>query len=211
MAPKRFYSYISFLLVLVYALTVGLFPAHAETLALPSLRSFVSSIENGHPNVIRGLYARDAFALRVVQQPQDNPAYVSSAQDYVTEFLLARRYGTIGMLAHNHLAGASFFSLQPGDKISLVYGNGRIETFLVTKIVQYQALTPNSPYTSFRDLETGQTKTVEQVFYETYSGKGHLTLQTCIAKDDEPSWGRLFILAEPMPPVEHDEQPENDR
>lgn len=211
MAPKRFYQLTSLLLVLVYALTIGLLPARAEALFLPSLHSFVSSVENGRSTVIRGVYARDAFALAVVQQPKDNPAYVSSAQDYVTEFSLARRYGTIGMLAHNHLAGASFFLLEQGDKINLVYGNGKIQTFVVTKIIRYQALSPNSPYTPFLDLETGQTKTVEQVFYEMYSGKGHLTLQTCIAQDKELSWGRLFIIAEPMPPVEHDEQPDNDR
>ncbi len=211
MAPKRFTQLISLLLVLVHALTIGLLPARAENLALPSLNSFISSVENGRSTVIRGIYARNAFALPVVQQPKDNPAYVSAAQNYVTEFSLARRHGTIGMLAHNHLAGASFFSLKQGDKINLAYGNGKIETFVVTKIIRYQALSPNSPYTSFRDLETGQTKTVEQVFYEMYSGKGHLTLQTCIAQDDEPSWGRLFIMAEPMPPVEHDEQSDNDR
>ncbi len=211
MAPKRLTQLTSLLLVLVYALTIGLLPARAEALALPSLNSFVSSVQNGRATVIRGIYAREAFALPVVQQPKDNPAYVSSASGYVTEFSLARRYGTIGMLAHNHLAGASFFSLEQGDKISLVYGNGKIETFIVTKIIRYQALSPNSPYTPFLDLETGQTKTVEQVFYEMYSGKGHLTLQTCIAQDDEPSWGRLFIIAEPMPLIEHDEHPNNDR
>jgi len=211
LAPKRFTQLTSLLLVLVYALTIGLLPARAETSALPSLNSFVSSVENGRGTVIRGIYAREAFALPVVQQPKDNPAYVSSASGYVTEFSLARRYGTIGMLAHNHLAGASFFSLEQGDKISLIYGNGKIETFIVTQIIRYQALSPNSPYTPFLDLETGQTKTVEQVFYEMYSGKGHLTLQTCIAQDNKPSWGRLFIIAEPMPPIEHDEHPDNDR
>lgn len=211
MAPKRFYQLASLLLVLVYVLAIGLLPARAETLALPSLRSFVSSVENGRSTVIRGVYARDTFALPVVQQPKDNPAYVSSAQDYVTEFSMARRYGTMGMLAHNHLAGASFFALEKGDKISLVYGNGKIETFIVTKIIRYQALSPNSPYTPFLDLETGKTKTVEQVFYEMYSGKGHLTLQTCIAQGDELSWGRLFIVAEPMPPIERGEHPNNDR
>ncbi len=211
MAPKRFYQLTSLLLILVYALTFGLLPASAETLALPSLHSFVSSIENGRSTVVRGVYVREAFALPVVQQPKDNPAYVSAASDYMTEFSLARRYGTIGMLAHNHLAGEHFSLIEQGDKISLVYGNGKIETFTVTKIIRYQALSPDSPYTPFLDLETGKTKTVEQVFYEMYSGKGHLTLQTCIAQDNEPSWGRLFIIAEPMPPVEHDEYPDTDR
>ncbi len=115
------------------------------------------------------------------------------------------------MLAHTHLAGKYFPLIKKDDKINLVFGNGKVETFIVTKIIRYQALSPDSPYTPFLDLETGETKTVEQVFYEMYSGKGHLTLQTCIVQGDELSWGRLFIIAEPMPTVKHDEDPDNDR
>jgi hypothetical protein len=211
MAPKRFYQLASLIIILFYALSIGLLPASAEGMAMPSLNSFVASVENGRSTVIRGVYVRDTFALPVIQQPKDNPGYVAAAQDVVTEFGMARRYGTIGMLAHNHLAGENFSLVEKGDKINLVYGNGSIETFIVTKIVRYQALSPNSPYTPFLDLESGKTKTVEQVFYEMYSGERHLTLQTCIAEGDEPSWGRLFIIAEPMPAAQHDEYPDNDR
>jgi hypothetical protein len=38
---------------------------------------------------------------------------------------------------------------------------------------------------------------VEEVFYDFYSGDPHLTLQTCIEKDGDWSWGVRFILAEP--------------
>jgi hypothetical protein len=198
MAPKRFFQITSFIVVLFYALSFGLLPASAEAMAVPDLNTFVNNVENGHSTIIRGIYAPEAFALPVIQQPKDNAAYVANTADVVTEFSMARRYGNIGMLAHNHLAGKYFSSLHLGSQIQMVYGNGKIENFIVTQVLRYQALSPNSPYTNFVDLESGKTLTVQQVFYKVYTGERHVTLQTCIAQNDEPSWGRLFVIAEPM-------------
>jgi hypothetical protein len=211
MAPKRFLQITSFIIILFYALSFGLLPASAEAQNVPSLNNFVTSVENGHSTIIRGLYARDIFALPVIQQPKDNPGFVANADDVVTEFSMAQRYGTIGMLAHNHKAGQYFPLLKLGDKIDVVYGNGNVETFIVTKVQRYQALAPNNPYTPFIDLETGEQKTVEQVFFGMYTGERHLTLQTCIAEGDELSWGRLFIIAEPLPAAAHSVEAETDR
>ena len=211
MAPKRFLQLTSVIVILAYALSFGLLPASAEAMAVPSLNTFVASVENGHSTIIRGVYAQDAFALPVIQQPKDNPAYVSAAEDVVTEFAMARRYGNIGMLAHNHLAGKYFSSLQLGRQIQVVYGDGTVENFAVTKILRYQALSPNSPYTNFVDLESSKKLTVNQVFFNVYTGERHITFQTCIAQGNEPSWGRLFIIAEPLPTVSHSEVPSNDR
>jgi len=209
MAPKRFLQITSFIVVLFYALSFGLLPASAEAQNVPSLNSFVASVENGYSTVIRGVYAREIFALPVIQQPKDNPGFVANADDVVTEFSMAQRYGTIGMLAHNHKAGQYFPLVKLGDKIDIVYGNGEVETFVVTEIHSYQALAPNNPYTPFIDLETGEQKTVEQVFFGMYTGERHLTLQTCIAQDNEPSWGRTALKLKPTaktsssPPPEH--------
>ncbi len=211
MAPKRFLQITSFIVVLFYALSFGLLPASAEAQNVPSLNNFVASVENGYSTVIRGVYAREIFALPVIQQPKENPGFVANADDVVTEFSMAQRYGTIGMLAHNHKAGQYFPLLKLGDKIDVVYGNGNVETFVVTGIHSYQALAPNNPYTPFVDLETGEQKTVEQVFFGMYTGERHLTLQTCIAEGDEPSWGRLFIIAEPLPTANHSVEAETDR
>jgi hypothetical protein len=37
------------------------------------------------------------------------------------------------------------------------------------------------------------------MFKRVYFGDRHLTFQTCIAKDGEASWGRLFVIAVPKP------------
>jgi hypothetical protein len=104
----------------------------------------------------------------------------------------------VGLLAHNYLAGQYFTQLKIGQIIRVVYGDGKIENFIVTEIARYQAISPNSPYSDFTNLATGERSNVESVFKKAYAGPHHLTLQTCIAKDNELSWGRLFIIAEPM-------------
>jgi hypothetical protein len=212
MTPRRLIQLSSFVVVLIYALSIGLHTASAEAVpALPSLNTFAKSMNIGWPGVVSGVYVRDEFALRVVQQPKENPAFVSSAADALTEFSLARQYKNIGLLAHNHLAGENFFLLKEGDQVKVIFGNGKIETFVVSKVLRYQALTPTSPYTDFVDLATGERMNVAKVFKTIYTGEHHLTFQTCIAKDNELSWGRLFVIAVPLPPANHADLPENDR
>jgi hypothetical protein len=68
----------------------------------------------------------------------------------------------------------------------------------VQEIRHLQAINPTSPTTSFLDLDNDNLKlTAKQVFMQTYGIKDRLVLQTCIAKDKELSWGRLFIIATP--------------
>ena len=147
---------------------------------------------------VTGVYVKDAFTLPVVQQPDSNMGFVSSVEETVTQFGLASQYGNIGLLAHNHLAGQSFFDLAVGDTIYVFHRSDYIETYVVTAIVQYQALSPNSPYSDFKDLSTGETIDANTLFHRVYMGDRHLTLQTCIERDGEYSWGRLFVIAVPM-------------
>jgi hypothetical protein len=39
--------------------------------------------------------------------------------------------------------------------------------------------------------------TTEQMFNKAYRGDRHVTFQTCIEANGEPSWGRLFVIATP--------------
>jgi hypothetical protein len=111
---------------------------------------------------------------------------------------MASEVGNIGLLAHNHLAGSSFANIKDGDRIILIYGDGHLESFLVERIEQYQALSPLSPYSQFKDLATESVLTAEDLFREVYRGEYHLTLQTCIDNQGNSSWGRLFIIAKPI-------------
>lgn len=139
----------------------------------------------------------DDFSYAVVQQPSGYAAYVSTESDKITQFGMASSYGSIGMIAHNNLAGARFSLLQVGDTITLVYGDGSARKFTVTQIKQYQALSPTSPYSQFVSLGDSSTITATQLFMDTYGQSGRLVLQTCISKDGVSSWGRLFIIASP--------------
>jgi hypothetical protein len=135
------------------------------------------------------------MALPVVQQPDGNSGFVSKNPAVATQFGMAAQYGNIGLLAHNTLAGKSFSNINRGDRIVLVYGDGRIESFVADSIQRYQALDPLNPSSQFKDIETQISYTAEELFNNVYRGEYHITLQTCIDANGNSSWGRLFIVA----------------
>ena len=161
------------------------------------LATFVNSVVNGDGSVLRGVYAPGILALAVVQQP--NASFVSAQPDTATQFRMAAARGVVGLLAHNFLAGQDFFRLGIGQSILLVYGDGSLESYLVRHIYRYRATKPESVYSSFVDLDTNLTTDTAGLFNKVYTGGKHVTFQTCITADGNPSWGRLFIVAEPAP------------
>jgi hypothetical protein len=165
--------------------------------SMPNFSDFSSSVQNGRADHVRGVYVPNEFALPVVQQPYGSPGYVSSANDTVTQFRMANTYGNVGLLAHNYLSGKEFFDLEVGDEVRLVHGDGTVEYFVVSEILSYQALQPNSVYSSFRSLDGDEVLSVEQMFKRVFFGNRHITLQTCIEKNGSLSWGRLFVIAIP--------------
>jgi hypothetical protein len=171
-------------------------PASAS---ISALSPFVKSVATtGNPDQAAGIFARDLFAAPIVQQPASAPAYVATAANQATQFSMAAQYGSIALLAHNYLLGEQFFNIQPGKILSLVYGDGHIQNFRVQEVLEYQALSPNSPYSDFVDLNANIRLSVTDLFYKVYAQKGKLVLQTCIEANGDPSWGRLFIIAEPV-------------
>ncbi len=162
-----------------------------------SVTEFILALDTDE-TVLKGIYLEDTFALRIVQQPTGQAGFVSTIQGVVTQFAPASDYGVIGLLAHNYLAGSSFSSVVQGDVITVANGDGLGTQYVVTSINQFQALSPNSTSSKFVDLESEEQITAGQLFQKMYQGEPHLVLQTCVAKDGEPSWGRLFIIAEPL-------------
>lgn len=162
-----------------------------------ALTEFAGNLQDGE-NILRGVYVDGVMALRVVQQPADDPAFVSSIAGVATQFDMAARYNTVGLLAHNFAAGSEFGDMQKGDVIYAIYGNGKMDAYRVHAILRYQALSPTSPTSSFVDLESGEKLSATELFNEVYKGDPHLVLQTCIAHGGESSWGRLFVLADPV-------------
>ncbi len=175
---------------------------NAEATAVPVFSEFSTSVQDGRADLARGVYVPNVLAMPIVQQPYGHGSFLSNETDKVTQFRMASQYGTTGLLAHNYLAGASFFDLEVGDEVRLVYGDGRVEFFVVHEILPYQALQPNSPYSSFRHLETDEVLSVEQMFKRVFFSDGNITFQTCIEQDGNLSWGRLFVIA--IPKVEYE-------
>lgn len=187
---------LSFLLACVFLNPVQ---AKGAGSILPDLDLFIDAVSDGNADVLRGVYVLDVMAFPIVQQPAGSPGFVSTLNGVVTSFDMAARSGNTGLLAHNYLAGASFPQLVQGSDVVLIYGDGHTERFVVSNVLQYQALDPASPYSEFRNLDTQITMTAEGLFNQVYRGERHVTFQTCIAKDGNPSWGRLFVIAMPAP------------
>ncbi len=120
------------------------------------------------PQSEAGLYLVGKKYSRVEQQPDGEPTYVSERKNMATNFLLPRRYGNLGYLAHSNL---------------------------VNSIYRYRALQPRN---NFINLQTNQLCSAGDIFRQVYMGDEHVVLQTCIEKGDVSAWGRLFVFAGPV-------------
>jgi hypothetical protein len=147
-----------------------------------------------------------------VEQPAGNPAYVSSAEGVLTRFGLAAGFGSTGLLAHNTAAGATFSQFYLNQRIFLVNGVGEVTAYTITAIRRFQALQPASPYSEFIDLDApGARLSATDLFYQVYANEGRLVLQTCIEANNDPTWGRLFLIAEPVEPATTVRKPDYQR
>ena len=176
-----------------------------NTARIPDFTVFSQTVQNGKADSLRGVYVPNVMALPIVQQPSGNAGYVSSNDGQATQFAMASQFGNVGLLAHNYLSGKSFSQIAVGQEVRLIYGDGRVEYFIVTEILQYQALQPNSPWSSFRSLNDGETLNAEQMFKRVYAGDRHVTFQTCVQAEGISSWGRLFVVAVPKTDFAADE------
>jgi hypothetical protein len=165
----------------------------------PTLKDFISTLPKGQPTTLIGVYSVGVFALPVVQQPASQPGYVSNQAGTTTQFRMASDYGSTGILAHNTLSGGTFSNLVPGSDVTLVYGNGSTRVYRVVAVESYQALSPRSPYSNFRNLDVNEPQlTATDLFKRVYARENRLIFQTCIAAEGNDSWGRLFVIAEPI-------------
>lgn len=163
-----------------------------------ALDEFAAGVSDGQAGVVRGVYVAGTLALRVYQQAESNPFYISSAPDAVTQYRYAAYTNVIGLLAHNDLAGSSFFNLSVGQEVWIIYGGGARQGYVVTGVYRYQALQPDSRRSEFADLASGEVLSSAQLYDRVYRGGHHVTFQTCIQENGLAAWGRLFVIAEPM-------------
>ena len=187
----------------LFALSAFFFNPH-PTQAIGNLESVAlnsADTYESHPtsdgDILRGVSVANVLDLPVVQQPIDNPYYVSNRNGEATQFSMVSQYGNIGLLAHNTLSGKHFSKLALGQEVRLDYGNGRVKYFVIEQILRFQALQPESVSSTFRNLDRNETLSASEMFNRVYVGGHRLVFQTCIEADGNVSWGRLFVVAMP--------------
>ena len=180
--------------------------AHTQDISstIPSLDVFAATLKNGRPQQIVGVYVANLLALRVVQQPQNDPAFVSNGRGEATQFGMAAQYGTVGLLAHNNLSGGLFFSLGIGQEVDVIYGDGSLARYSILALRHLQALRPLDPASDYIDLDdlSGTRISNDSLFQNIYAEGNRVVFQTCILAHGDPSWGRLFVIATPIAAVD---------
>ncbi len=185
------------------ALMSSVAPAFAaRNVSLPTtesqagLNTFVDSVVNGNADQVVGIYVADKFAMPMVQQLEGDHAFISSMPNTLTQFGLPSDYGVLGVLAHNTEAGASFYDLETGDEVVAVYGDGQLVRYEIDTSEVWEAFNPHDPYNgTFENVETSETLSLRDLFFDTYTTADTLVFQTCYAQGDNTEWGRLFITA----------------
>jgi hypothetical protein len=165
----------------------------------PVFEAFMLSVIDGQAGIARGMYITDKLALPILQQPAKDATYVSSKDGTVTQFSSAAEQGTTGLLAHNYLSGILFYTLAEGDVVNIIYGDGYVRRYAISGIHQYQRLDFTRLSGDFIDLSTGERQTSNQVFSRFYAGGDRVTMQTCLERNGNASWGLTFVVAEPIP------------
>lgn len=165
----------------------------------PAGSSQSAAAGDNYPGRIMRVEIQGRFSYPVVEQPGNNPGFVSEQPDTLTHFRLAQQYGTLGLMAHNTLAGARFTELHPGDQVSVSFTQEGRQTYWITEVRRFQALSPYSPYSDFIDLEDGSRYSASGLFLDVYGSGNDLVFQTCLKKNGDPSWGRLFVIATKIP------------
>jgi hypothetical protein len=176
-------------------LAVG--PTDSTNSTLPNFADFYKSVQDGQANILRGVYVSNVLALPIVQQPASSPFYVSNRSGELTQFSIASQYGNTGLLAHNTLSGRFFSQLATGQEVRLIYGDGKIEYFVIQNVLRFQALQPESISSSFRNLDRNEVLSAGNMFNRAYVGGRRVVFQTCIEANGNSSWGRLFVVALP--------------
>ena len=147
----------------------------------------------------------DSPPIKIVQQPDGDYAWVSDDPNVFTQFSQAdRKFGTAGFLAHSYGAGKQLFNLKVGDVITYIdrmNGSKSLSDWAVRKIKvkeirKYQTLNPKDVLSPLVNLDSGERVKAEDTTDELYRNNKRTIFQTCIEKDGNPNWGRMFVIAE---------------
>lgn len=182
-----------------FGLIVLVFSIVNSTLVIPVTGEQYAPASEIMENKGLKLHLENGVELLIAGQPGGSIGYVSDLPGVVTSFQQAEKLGSTGLMAHNYLSGEEFFGLEIGDRILMSdERTDEIIAYQVIDVEQYQALQPTSIHSKFQNLESDEIVSAHQLSQAIYGQAGHLILQTCIEKEGDQEWGRLFIVAEPV-------------
>jgi hypothetical protein len=167
-------------------------------LGADNFTDFISNVVDGQSDIPQGVYVQDVLQLPIVQQPTENPVYVSNKPGVVTQYRSAAENGITGLLAHNYLSGELFDQLAVGQEVRIIYGNRLVRQYKVASVQHFQKLNPSDLQSDYLDLSDGKKMTTSQVFQEFYQGSDHVTFQTCLKEGGIWNWGLVFVVATPV-------------
>jgi hypothetical protein len=101
--------------------------------------------------------------------------------------------------AHSSNIGRYITALRVGDTIAFREGTPRRGggyARKVSSIRKFQTLDPTNPTSPLVDLDTGKKYSSTQLSRELYDSPNKVLFQTCIEKDGNKNWGRLFVVTE---------------
>jgi hypothetical protein len=164
----------------------------------PELSKLAQSIVHSEPGQVTAVFAPEIFDLLVEQQPPNHSMYVTEKEGYATQFSRPARFDVIGLLAHNTHSGILFYGLDIGHKVYVIMGDGQVLRYEVATISDFQKLQPGNSRSDYVDLQSGVRMSTDEVFDRFYKNGPHLTLQTCLEREQNKSWGVRFIVALPL-------------
>ncbi len=164
----------------------------------PSLPAFRSSVMNGMPGELTGVWVEGLLAYEVVLGDGVNvPQELNTASIYNW----ADQRGVTALMIHNNLGGTALYELEAGRQIAAVYGDGRVEWYISRGITAYEAQTYTAdgfqgPFRSWDCEGCSFAFSVEDIQQIHYSGSPHIAFQTCL--EGTGRMGFIVVEADPM-------------
>lgn len=164
------------------------------------LGELIARVTNGNADQVVGSYIPDLLAAEVLQQPEDQPDWISPDAGTLTQYRAASQLGNLGLLASKDSAAALFDQMAAGLPVTIIQGDGSLREYSIAGILTFQAIDPTDPNSDYLIQPVGVHVPYSELLNCIYGGEEHLVFESTIDKPDVPNWGKLFVVAFPVAP-----------